>query len=238
MARISRNSLTRLEIIKTANRLFLENGFTATTMASISKELEISTGNLTYHFPTKEHLLLELVEQQCQFQWDMIAKQERQGASPLQAYVLEITAQTALCDENPIAKDFYVSAYTHPLTLAEIRRWDCEKAQNLFAAYNPEWKEVDYVMAESSASGLELAALMTESDEMVTLEDKIANTLDGLLRIYHVPETERRQVIADVLADDYHAIGQRIWEAFGDRIEEVSDAIDVACRQPERIGAI
>ena len=41
--------------------LFLENGFSKTTAAAICKKANIGTGNLTCHFPTKEHILNELV---------------------------------------------------------------------------------------------------------------------------------------------------------------------------------
>ena len=52
-----------------ASRQFLEKGYSATTVAAISKELAMSPGNLTFHFPTKEHLLAELVDLLCSFQW-------------------------------------------------------------------------------------------------------------------------------------------------------------------------
>jgi len=225
MARMNKDSLTKREIVHMANRLFMENGFTATTAAALCKELGISNGNLTYYFPTKEHLLLELVKEMCAFQWDIIARERMQGISPLQAYALEITAQTALCDENEIARDFYVAGYTMPLTLAEIRRSDCAKAQTLFAAHNPDWDEKDYVLAENIASGIELSALMTVCDETVTLEDKIRTTLDSLLRLYHVPKEERDAVIREVLAADYRAIGRDILEKFIRYLEVVGDPL-------------
>ena len=62
MARINKRALTKLEIVQVASRQFLEKGYSATTVSAISKELGISPGNLTFHFPTKEHLLAELVD--------------------------------------------------------------------------------------------------------------------------------------------------------------------------------
>ena len=53
---------TRLDIIQCATTMFLEQGYTASSAKQIADELDIATGNLTYYFPTKEHMLAELVD--------------------------------------------------------------------------------------------------------------------------------------------------------------------------------
>ncbi|MBQ6850536.1 MAG: TetR/AcrR family transcriptional regulator [Oscillospiraceae bacterium] len=55
MARVSR-STTRTEIIQVACEYFFEKGYSATSPKMIASALDISPGNLTDHFPTKEHL--------------------------------------------------------------------------------------------------------------------------------------------------------------------------------------
>ena len=65
MARINKRELTRLEIIQVASECFLENGYSNTSIKTICKELDMSPGNVTFYFPTKEHLLAELVELMC-----------------------------------------------------------------------------------------------------------------------------------------------------------------------------
>ena len=67
-----RISGTKLEIVQAATRMFLEKGYSKTSIKAISDEVNISAGNLTFHFPTKEHLLAVLVEMLCEFQWDII----------------------------------------------------------------------------------------------------------------------------------------------------------------------
>ncbi len=62
MIRVDRAELTKNEIIRVAANRFLNDGFTKTTVASIAKLLNMSTGNMTFHFPTKDHMLAELVD--------------------------------------------------------------------------------------------------------------------------------------------------------------------------------
>ena len=48
------------QILEAARRRFNEKGYTATTLAEIAAAVEISQGNLTYHFPTKRDLVTRI----------------------------------------------------------------------------------------------------------------------------------------------------------------------------------
>lgn len=55
---------TREQILAAAERLFAEQGYHNVSMRAISAELDISVGNLTYHFPRKADLANALLEQE------------------------------------------------------------------------------------------------------------------------------------------------------------------------------
>ena len=42
---------TKLEILQCATELFLEKGYTSAYVTAIANKLDISTGNLTFHYP-------------------------------------------------------------------------------------------------------------------------------------------------------------------------------------------
>ena len=77
---------TKLEIKQIALRMFLERGFTDVTVSGISKEVGISKGNFTFHYATKEHLLTELIEDLCAFQW-LVMEREVEKNNSLMAYL-------------------------------------------------------------------------------------------------------------------------------------------------------
>ncbi len=56
-----KESATRDEIAKVAQKLFLDKGFSNVGMRDIAAKLEISVGNLTYYFKKKEDLAEEVV---------------------------------------------------------------------------------------------------------------------------------------------------------------------------------
>ena len=122
MARIDKGALTRLEITSEASRQFLETGYSKTTIASIANALDMSKGNLTFYYKTKEYLLADLVDILCGFHWKQIEKEADDGISSIMAFCLDMTAMAAACEDDEIIRDFFVSAYTSPLCIKVDRK--------------------------------------------------------------------------------------------------------------------
>ncbi len=215
---------TKAEIIRVATGMFLERGFTGTSAKALCEKLDISTGNLTFYFPTKEHMLAELVTMLCQFQWEMMKWEAKDGISQIMAICLELTAMAAMCEEDEIAKDIYLSAYSLPQTLQIIRKNDASKAKQVFAEYCPNWTDEQFAEAETLVSGMEYATLMTTEDS-APLETRIAGALNHILAVYQVPEEIRNRKIDRVLAMDYRGIGRRVFKEFRTYVQNCGDQL-------------
>lgn len=222
MARIDKRALTKLEIIQVACNSFLENGYTGTSVKTICKELEMSPGNVTFYFPTKEHLLTELVLLLCRFQWQRMEQEANEGFSSVMAICLELTAMAAICEKDPIAKDFYLASYTSPLCLEQIRKNDARRAKDVFRNYQPDWTDEQFDEAEILVSGIEYATLMASGDSL-PLETRIRGALDHILRIFGVPAELRETKIQKVLRMDFRSIGDRMYRDFKTYVEEAND---------------
>lgn len=214
---------TKLDIIRCASETFFEKGYSATSPKMICEALDISTGNLTYYFPTKEHLLAEFVEMLCDYQQEMMEIEAHEGVSSVLSVCLELTTMAAMCEDNEIAKDFYLSTYTSPLCLQIIRRSDAQRNKRVFQEYCPDWTDGQFTEAEIIVSGIEYATLMTTGDP-VPLENRIAGALNNILTVFQVPEEIRKVKIRKVLAIDYHKIGQRVLRDFKKFIENTNEA--------------
>lgn len=224
MAKINRADLTKLKIIQVATKKFLESGYSNTSLKAISDELGMSTGNLTFYFPTKEHLLAELTEMLCKFQWQMTTDVVKEGKSSMMAICLELTGMAAMSEEDEIVKDFYLSAYSHPLPLDIIRSNDCVRAKEVFHQYCPDWTDEDFAAAEAVVSGIEYATLMTTASS-ANLETRIREALDSMMAVFHVPQEVREAEIEKVLARDYRKLGRESLSAF---VEYVSNTTENA----------
>lgn len=213
---------TKLEIVQVATELFLENGYTNVTISHIADEIGISKGNLTFHFPTKENILAELIKRLSDFQWKKMGTEVAIGHTSLIAYLFEITAMAGSCYENPIAKDLYVSAFTSPLSLRIVREAATKKAKQIFAPYRPDWTDTDYILAGNIVSGIEYAIFTTERQQEIALGRKISGTLNTIMKIYNVPKDVRDISIQKVLEMDYYEMGHRMLNEFYQYVEEVN----------------
>lgn len=226
MARAKKENPTRLMIIKTATEMFFECGFSKTTATALSKKIGISTGNLTFYFPTKEHILDVLVNRMCGFQWQMMEVASDEGKSSLLAYCLELTAMAAISEESPQMHDFYISTYISPLTLETIRANDVKKLKTVFAPYCKGWTDEQFLEAENIVSGIEYATLMTTKHSS-PLPVRIEGALNAIMLLFGVPEELRRTKVAKVLAMDYRAIGRQLLKDFRTFANQENDrAID------------
>ena len=216
-----RVNTTKLEIIQTATRMFLKNGYSATSIKAIANALDMSTGHLTFYFPTKEHLLAELVDMLCDFQWGQVRIHHDEGESLLMSVCLELTAMAAVCEENESAKDFYLAAYTHPMTLGIIRKNDAQRAKLVFGEYCQDWTQTQFTEAETLISGIEYATMMTTT-ESAPIDVRIAGALNIIMLIYQVPEEIRKKKIRRVLDMEYTAIGRKMLEDFIAYLEETN----------------
>ncbi len=222
MARIDKGALTKIEIIGEATKQFLENGYSNTTVSSIAKALEMSPGNLTFHYPTKEHLLAELVDMLCKFQWEMMEKEAGEGVSSIMALCLELTTMLSASEDDEVIKDFFISSYSSPLCLDIIRKNDVSRAKAVFGAYRPEWTDVQFAEAEILVSGIEYATLVTAGDP-VSLESRITGALNNILTIYGIPEETRSIKLNKVFTMDYRTLGKRVRNSFKEYVAETNE---------------
>lgn len=214
---------TKHEIIQTATRLFLEKGYSATPPKLICDELDISTGNLTYYFLTKEHLLAVLTGMLCTFQGKTLQNMvQEEGTTSLLAVCLELATMAAMCEESEIAKDLFLSAYSSPMCLEIIRKNDTQRAKLIYHAFCPDWSELQYIEAETLVSGIEYATLMTTNDS-VPLETRITGALNNIMMIFNIPEEIRNLKIRKVLSMDYRTLGRHILEQFRNFVDETNE---------------
>ena len=219
---VGRRPSMKTQIVQLACRLFTEVGYSGTSASMIGRLLDISTGNITFYFPSKDHLLAVVVDELFNFQSMMMDQAAEEGKSSLLAYCLELSSIAAACEESDLARDFYKSAYTSPITLDLIRRNDTKKTMEVFKSFRPDWTEEEWIATENMVSGIEFATVMTSRDT-TPLPKQIEKTLDSIMLLYGVPEDLRRIKINKVLSMDYRSIGLRMLVDFKEYMERVNE---------------
>lgn len=142
--------------------------------------------------------------------------------SSILAICLELTAMAGACEDDPVIKDFLLSAYSSPLCLSVIRRNDAQRAKEVFKDYCSDWSDEQFAMAEVLVSGIEFATLMTAGDS-IPLETRIFSAIETILGIYGVPEDVCSTKLEKVYAMDYRNIGKKAFMDFRKFVEQSND---------------
>lgn len=213
---------TRLQIIQLAANSFIEKGYTKTSTKKIAEILDLSPGNITFYFPTKDHLLAVVVDELFDFQQMVLEKAANEGKTSLLAYCLELATIAAICEEDEAARDFFVSAYASELTLELIRENDTEKTKKVFAEFHPDWSDEQWEATENIVSGIEYATLVTR-EEKTPLPIQIENALNSIMLLYGVPDELRKIKIDKVLNMDYRAISRGLISDFREYIKTINE---------------
>ena len=219
-----RKTKTKYEIIQVAYKFFLEQSYTNTSLHKIAKELKISLGNLTYHFPTKEHLLLGIVERMVDFKDSEYQKNASQGIESISSICLDFMTVVSGCQESPRAKDLFIAIYSSEMCRSYFQKKRIERAKKILSEQRAGWTEKQFKFIELMVTGIYLSTITT-SDDFLPLEIRLPEALYLLLEIYGVDEATRRREVAKILQLDYRQIGKKMYEAFIDYVEEINDKI-------------
>ena len=215
-----------MQIVKIGAKHFIEEGYTKATMKRISRELDLSPGNITFYFPTKDHLLGVLISELFGFQRLIAEKSVEDKKNPILVYCLELAAIIAICAENEVAKDLYTSAYISPYTLDLIKKIGAKRAKSVFGDFCEDFSEGDFEAAEALVSGIEYGAL-TAGNETVSLHLVIEKALNAIMTLVRVPELLRMQNTDLVLSLDYKAVGKRILHEFREYIDNATELKEI-----------
>ena len=211
MARKKVVNETKNAIIRVAIEMFLERGFTNTSVRAIAAELGISTGNITFYFPSKEHLLMVLVEMLCDSQWSMLEQQADEEETALMAFCMETMTVAVACEQNEIARDLFLSVFQSELCRNLLRENHVARAERIFSEYCGDWTHQQFRIAEILVMGIQYAVIIP-TDVEIPLSKRIAGALNQILSIYGVPENNRAEKIRRILALDYNDIRQHVRE--------------------------
>ena len=212
---------TKFEIIQVASEFFFEVGYSKTSPNMIAKELGISTGNISYYFPTKEHLLKVLVETLCDYQMKMIEAVNDIGMGSVASICMETMTVAVACDESEIARDFFISAFESLLCRDYLRENHVERAKKIFAKECGDWTDEQFHQAELLVMGLQYAAIVPTSAD-IPVKTRVAGALNQVLSIYNVDEATRKKEIDKVLAKDCRGISKQVLEGFTRFVEKTN----------------
>lgn len=213
-----RSKNTRQKIIAACVRLFLEQGYTATTLMQITKEAGVSVSSVQNFFGNKDGVLLELAKIMFANQFEAANGIGKQETKPLLVYAVETSIQLTLTELNENLRDVYVAAYTNEAATEYINKQTAKELHRIFSPYNPGFTEGDFYECDIGSAGMMRGFMSRKCDQYFTLEKKLTRFLTMTLRSYNVPQAEIDEAIAFVLSLDIRGISSAIMHKLFDLV--------------------
>jgi TetR/AcrR family transcriptional regulator, cholesterol catabolism regulator len=126
----------RQEILRTAARLFQQQGYDATSMNDVAAALKLSKGGLYHHFPSKDEILFHIMSHALQITEDRVINVARriEGAEERLRALIRLHIQIVLSRED---REITVMLHeNHPLPAALRRKVNARKKDYLHFVEN------------------------------------------------------------------------------------------------------
>lgn len=200
-------------VLHTAARLFLQKGYTATTLRQIAKEAGVNIGSVMYLYESKENILCDLVSFVMGGQF---AATEKLLAGKTEDMLLfwaaETTLQLYIAESSEHIRELYLAAYSHSKSSSLIYQYVAEKMQVYFKAYYPEYEFKDFYELEIATGGIIRGFMSVPCDMYFTMQRKVKRYLETAFLVYKAPEQKIQEAINFVSQIDFEAAAPQVIE--------------------------
>lgn len=203
-------------------KLFLENGYTSTTLKEIAGNADINIGSLINLFRNKEDILADLVKYVLQGQFDATYDLLKGITDDkILIYAAETTLQLHMAESGEQIRDLYAAAYSMPKTSAIIQQMITEKLEAIFGELRPELDTKEFYKLEIASGGIMRGFMTIPCDMWFTMDQKVASFLETTFLVYRVPDEKIQQAIQFVSKFDFSTVAQNVINGMLIRLEKM-----------------
>ncbi len=196
-------------ILHAAALLFLDKGYTDTTLKNIATNADVNIGSLMNIFKAKEEILCDMVRH-------VFDSQFKKTESLLKGitddkilfYAAETALQLYITEMNDNLRDLYTAAYSLPKSCEIIQHEMTAKLERIFGDHLPNLHTSDFYKLEIASGGVMRGFMAIPCNMWFTMDQKIASFIEATFLIYRVPEKKIQEAIEFVSQFDYSRIAR------------------------------
>ena len=210
----------RAKVLYAAAKLFLEKGYTLTSLKEIANEAGVHISSMNQYFGPKENILAELVEYVLNGQFAATDKLLAGITDDkILNYAAETTLQLHMAESSEQVRDLYAAAYSMPKTSAIIQQMITEKLEVIFKEVRPELDTKEFYKLEIASGGIMRGFMTIPCNMWFTMDQKVASFLETTFLVYQVPREKIQEAIQFVSRFDFEAIAKSTIDGMLKRLE-------------------
>lgn len=211
----------KIKVLYVAAKLFLEKGYTETSLKEISSVAKINIGSLVNLFRNKENILCELVEYVLEGQFKATEDfLKNKTDDKILFYAAETTLQLHMAESNEYIRDLYAAAYSMPNTMALIQQKITGKLEEIFKQQLPDLETKDFFELEIASGGIMRSFMTTPCDMYFTMDRKVRRFIETTLLVYRVSNEKINEAIDFVIQFNFEALAEQVIEGMLKYLEE------------------
>lgn len=216
----------KTKVLYAAAKLFLQKGFSVTTVKEIAKEAGVSTSTMLYIHESKENILAALVKDILERQFTKTEELLRDITDDkILFYATETTLQLHIVESHEYIRDLYNAAYSMPKTTENIQKTITGKLEYVFKDHLPHLQTKDFFELEVASCGIMRGFMSIPCDMYFTMERKIRRFLETTFLIYRVSDEKIEETIRFVSQFDFVKLAEEVINSMFRSLETTPDWI-------------
>lgn len=201
----------RKRLLNSAMKLFLQKGYTATTLKELAADAQTNTGVLMRIFGSKENILAVLVEYVLNEQFNYAAQMVKgKTEDKILFYAVETSLQLHIVEYSENIRDIYGMAYSLPGTTQIIQQTITNKLEHIFKENLPHLETKDFYELEIASGGIMRGFMTVPCDMYFTMERKIKRFLETTFLVYRVSDEKIKEATDFVSQFDFKETAAQI----------------------------
>lgn len=204
LTREERNAMNRSKILHTSARLFLEKGYSTTSLKEICSESGVNLGTLINLFECKENIMRDLVKYVLEGQFSAARRMvKNHSEDKILFYAAETTLQLHMAESSEHIRELYSVAYSLPNSSEVIYHTITGKLEEIFREHLPNLETKDFYELEIASGGIMRSFMTVPCDMYFTMERKVRRFLETTFLVYRVSDEKINEAIAFVEGFDF-----------------------------------
>lgn len=201
----------RKRLLHSAAKLFLQKGYSMTTVKELAADAGTNTGVLMRTFGSKENILAILVKYVIDEQFSLTEELLKgKTEDKILFYAAETILQLHIVESNEYIRELYGAAYSLPATTQIIQHTITGKLENIFKEHLPNLETKDFYELEIASGGIMRGFMTIPCDMYFTMDRKIKRFLETTFKLYDVPEKKIQETIEFVSQFDFKQIAEKL----------------------------
>lgn len=206
-----RQEIVRSKVLHVAAKLFLEKGYTNSSLKEIATESGVAYGSMTFAFGTKEGILSELVGFVLDGQFEFTEKMLKgKTDDKILFYATETTLQLYMAESSEHIRELYSLAYSQQASSDIIYNKITLKLSEIFKEQYPDFTQGEFYEKELASAGIMRNYMTRPCGIYFTMDRKVTAFLENTFLLYEIPREKIDEAIKFVSQFDFKSLAKQV----------------------------